>query len=207
MDRYLASYCLSHNWVLGANDPGLIGWLTVIAYLATAALCYATGRIVSKAYACDRRPEQVFWFGLALALMALGFNKQLDLQTPFIGMSKHLAMAEGVYRERRVIQWGFIVFLAALGGSVLAWTCWKLRHRWRDYWLAYGGILLLCGFVLLQASPIHRLDRLPWTKAPAVSGRHIMELAGIGCIGFAGLISLRKARLSNSSTQGALHSR
>ena len=198
MDMDVAAYCLSHDWMLGANDPNLIGWLTAVAYLAVATLCYTTGRAILKASSCGRQPEQVFWFGLALVLVALGFNKQLDLQTPFLGLSKHLAMAAGWYRERCVVQWAFIGCVAMVVGSALVWTCWKLRHRWRDYWLAYVGIAFLLGFVLLQASPIHRVNRVLWLSVLAVPMlRHIMELAGIACIGIAGLISARRARSSN----------
>ena len=197
MDMDVASHCLSHDWVLGANDPDLIGWLTTVAYLAVAVLCYATGRTVLKASSCGRQPEHALWFGLALALVALGFNKQMDLQTPFLGLSKHLAMAEGWYRERRVVQWAFIGCVAVVAASALVWTFWKLRYRWRDYWLAYAGITFLLGFVLLQASPIHRVNRVLWLSVPAVPGlRHIMELTGIACIGIAGLTSLRRARSS-----------
>jgi hypothetical protein len=197
MNVDIVTYCLRHDWVLGANDPDWVGWFTMIAYLIAASSCYLAGRVVPKGSARCGQPEQWFWFGLAVMLVALGFNKQLDLQTPFLGLSKHLAMAEGWYRERRVIQWTFIACMALAAGSIVIWACWKLRRLWRDYWLAYAGIILLLGFVLFRASPIQRVNFPPWPNGTVPGKKHMLELAGIACIGIAGLISRRGARSSN----------
>jgi len=110
-------------------------------------------------------------------------------------LSKHLALAQGWYRQRRVIQWMFDSGVAVVTVGALVWTCWKLRRGWRDFWLAYVGIIFLLVFIFLQASPVRHVNQL-WPSVPAIPGkRHSIELAGIVCIGVAGLISLwRKHR-------------
>src|SRR5882724_3416034 len=64
------------------GDPNPIGWLTTFAYFCVAGFCYWAGRR-EKENAIGRarvRHAPLFWFTLAGVMLALGFNKQLDIQ-------------------------------------------------------------------------------------------------------------------------------
>jgi hypothetical protein len=46
-------------------------------------------------------------------LFALGINKQLDLQTALTELGRVLALSQGWYEQRQVVQFWFIAALAA----------------------------------------------------------------------------------------------
>ena len=66
------------------DDASLLGWLTVAAYLLAAVLCgMTTLRVKDIFHDPYLRQHQLVWGLLTVAMFFLGFNKQLDLQTPF----------------------------------------------------------------------------------------------------------------------------
>jgi len=69
------------GWFPGIGDPSLMGWFTVFAYFFTAYKSRGAARVLRSSLLGSR--ETVLWFGLALLLMFLGINKQLDLQSFF----------------------------------------------------------------------------------------------------------------------------
>ncbi|RYG87135.1 MAG: hypothetical protein EON58_21005, partial [Alphaproteobacteria bacterium] len=69
------------------GDPDIVGWLTVVAYLVAALLSFASYRKPTmmpspgeKAYS-SLLVRRRFWLLVTITLIALGINKQLDLQT------------------------------------------------------------------------------------------------------------------------------
>src|SRR5262245_63104416 len=102
------------RWRPGIGDPTPLGWLTVAAYAVAAALC------ARAALREGRSGPRGFWWGLAAALALLGVNKQLDLQTLLMQVSRDLARAQGWYDRRQAYQRLFIggVAVAALAASL-----------------------------------------------------------------------------------------
>src|SRR5687768_17295721 len=98
------------RWRLGIGDPTVMGWLTVVGYFVAAFLCW---RAATKGSAA--RKVRWFWTALAVLLLFLGFNKQLDLQTAFTFLARDFAKATGWYENRRIVQ-GIFVVMIALGG-------------------------------------------------------------------------------------------
>src|SRR3569833_3825399 len=87
------------HWRPGIGDPTVVGWVTVIAYAVAAVLCLQSAlRIL---HVKDAGPRVVFWSVLAVIMLLLGINKQLDLQTWFTLEGKKLALSEGWYNHRR----------------------------------------------------------------------------------------------------------
>jgi hypothetical protein len=99
---------LSINWSPGIGDPTWIGWITTVAYFIGAALCIPAFR---RAWA-NWRSSAPGWLMLAIALVLLGFNKQLDLQILLTEIGRSLAQHYGWYQQRRTIQTAFIAMLA-----------------------------------------------------------------------------------------------
>ena len=100
------------RWEAGIGDPTVVGWITVVAYGVSAALSLRCARRTAIGL------EHWFWVGAAVALVLLGFNKQLDLQTLVTQIGRDMAMREGWYAERRVAQAAFV--------SALPWPGWSL---------------------------------------------------------------------------------
>jgi hypothetical protein len=68
------------RWSPGIGDPTFFGWLTVALYLVTAYACWRVARQLRSANR-DDRSETAVWAAVAMMFVALGINKQLDLQT------------------------------------------------------------------------------------------------------------------------------
>lgn len=137
------------------GDPTFVGWLTVLIYFL------ATLRCVYKAIESKRAGGNYqFWLFLALFLLSLGINKQLDMQTWFEQTMKAVAEEHGWYAHKALLQKVFIAFLGIGMLTILISFRLYLANTWRNYRLTWIGIVLLCLFILVRAAAFNRLDFL-----------------------------------------------
>jgi hypothetical protein len=144
------------------GDPNPIGWLTTFAYFCVAGFCFWAGRR-EKEQAIGRariRHAPLFWFTLCGVMVALGFNKQLDIQSDITQIGRDMAVSEGWYENRRIVQLIFVTFfgIAAVGAVVAGF--WFMRDLWHRYRMAFVGIIYLCTFVIIRAASFHHIDNL-----------------------------------------------
>ena len=152
-----------------------MGWATVAAYfaaaiLATLAARRATGR------------QRAFWIGLAVILLALTVNKQLDLQSALTEAGRCISKAQGWYEARRSVQ---VIFIkAVLVASALAAACltWAMRRDLGNVWLAVAGFVLLIAFVAVRAVGFHHVDHLIGYELGSVRMNWLLEIGGIAMI-------------------------
>jgi hypothetical protein len=141
------------HWHAGIGDPTIFGWLTVFVYLVAVVRCIVRTQD-SKKYGGNYQ----FWVYLAIFLLLLGINKQLDLQSWFTQTMKENAIAHGWYARRHIMQ---MAFIAAVGLGMLTILL-SLRlfvaNSWRHFKLTWLGIVLLCTFILIRAASFHHLD-------------------------------------------------
>jgi len=175
------------RWQLAGGDPTWLGWLAVVAYVVAACLCVRAARVARHAEHSElgQRRLACFWVLLAVLLLALGVNKQLDLQTLFGRAMRDLAHAQGWYADRRRFQRVFVavagvVSLASL--SALGLGLWPMRRRVR---LALFGLATLLGFVLLRAALFQHVG--PTWVAHSEPLHAWLELFGVGVLGWAAL--------------------
>ena len=174
------------NWHPGIGDPSIMGWVTVAAYFGTSVLALLT------ALKCRRANVETgfrFWGLLAIFLLLLGINKQLDLQSFFTEIGRMLARDEGWYRERRSVQFVFVVIIG-FAGVIAVFSVWyMLRNEWRNYLLPLTGFLLLVTFIIIRAASFHHVERLLKSGPAGVRMNWIMELGGILIIAIGGIYS------------------
>jgi hypothetical protein len=200
------------DWSPGLGDPTIIGWLTVVAYLAGAYLCFLAfkierfrrkrpadglrayldalrwlrrgliGRKRAEVPSVERVPA--LWAGLSLMLLLLGINKQLDLQSLLTELGRIAARDQGWYEGRRTVQVVFILLLVVAGA-------WLLRALWQfsrahlpDLRLALLGALGLVCFVAIRAASFHHVDLLIGTEIAGIDLNAWLENGAIGCIAF-----------------------
>lgn len=188
---------LSRNWKPGIGDPTVMGWVTVAGYFVAAALLLYKRRLALSLYSSDWKQHRRLLLGFALLMIALGLNKQLDLQTFMTDVGRELAEAQGWYENRRVVQ---MILLAALGVGVLGLgiVVMRVRGMLRPHRLALVGMLFLLGFVAMRASSFFKVDRLLGVQFAGVKMNWVFELGGIGIViasVVVSLVVLRKARL------------
>ena len=173
------------RWHPGIGDPTPIGWLTAIAYGVAALLCFR----------CQLRAtpgtSKQFWLFVGLIMTMLSINKQLDLQTWFTEVARDMALEQGWYARRRVVQTMFIASM--LFGAVFAraWLVQLLRHSDRYAKRASFGLLLLMLFVVVRAASFHHIDRLLGMSLQGMSFNAVLELSGIALITIAAAGCLR----------------
>ena len=92
------------RWRPGIGDPTIMGWVTVAAYLVAALGC-GLAAWCEPDFDGSRRPRSRpsrFWLALTTLLVALGINKQLDLQTFVTQVGRDTINAWGCYSASRV---------------------------------------------------------------------------------------------------------
>jgi hypothetical protein len=179
------------RWQPSIGDPTLMGWVTVAAYAGAAVLTFRSAYALRGEARASHAPGLIaknrslarFWRSLALLLLLLGINKQLDLQTLFTQLARDLALAQGWYEERRQFQLLFIAGVAVLGLVGTLGLAFALRKIAARIWLALLGIGFLVSFVLIRAASFHHVDLL--LRAGPVRLNWVFELTGIGLIALA----------------------
>ena len=175
------------RWRPGIGDPTVMGWVTVAAYLVTALGCYWSAWREPMPDG-TRRPHSrpsVFWLILAGLLVALGINKQLDLQSLATQIGRDAIKRWDLYGNRRVLQVGFIAAIALVCAGSFAGLLWVARRSLRHRWPAIVGILFILGFVVIRASSFHRVDVFLSARLGGMKWNWIFELGGISIVGVA----------------------
>jgi hypothetical protein len=180
-----------YEWEPGIGDPTALGWVTVAAYFVAAVLCWLAAR---HARSSDRS-AYVFWLTFTLFMIALGINKQLDLQSLFTAVLKQFAKSTGWYEDRRIFQGVFIVAMAFFGFAFagLAWI-WTSRTLPQHRLTLLGGIFLVC-FIVIRAASFHHIDQILGTPLAFLRINHVLELGGIACIAL-GALKARRGTLA-----------
>ena len=179
-------------WHPGIGDPSSMGWITVAGYALAAWSCWRAGRAQGGMQADSTKH---FWWLLTLGLVALGVNKQLDLQTWLTETGRQLARAQGWYAQRHAMQIGFVVVVAAAG---VAGALAMLRLAWpmsRGRACAGVGLAFLLAFVLMRASSFHHVDVFLASTAMGLRWNWILELSGIGAVATGAWLEWRAATL------------
>ena len=138
------------------GDPNFLGWATFALYMVAGFCCFRVAQ--SKTNGCADVASS--WKGLAIGLLALGLNKQLDLQTLLIRLGRTLAKAMGVSPYRREIQlWFTIGLLLVLVAGILLLRR-KLVAFAREHALATTGAALVCSYAVCRAVSIDHVDAM-----------------------------------------------
>lgn len=162
------------RWHAGIGDATVFGWITVAFYLLAVVRCIIKVN-ASKKFGGN----YLFWHYLAIFLLVLGVNKQLDLQSWFTESLKDAAQNHNWYENRRSVQVGFIVALGI--GMLMTLIAFRLflANTWRNYKLAWIGVILLCTFILIRAASFHHVDILINKEVLGLKLNVILEIGAI----------------------------
>ena len=167
------------RWHAGIGDPTFIGWFTVLVYAVAAVLCVRTTLAARRGGLPWR-----FWAGVSLAMILLGLNKQLDLQSWFTEVGRDLALSDGWYEDRRAVQVWFIAGLAMAAVLLLAGLRHALDDAWHHYRTTCVGLGMLCVFVLMRAASFHHVDTLLRMRWGAISANGLIENSALLVVAF-----------------------
>ena len=153
-----------------------MGWATVVAYGATAVLCFVAFNPL------PRDGKRTFGLIVTAILAFLMVNKQLDLQSAMTAFGRCLSQSQGWYDERQVVQFLFIIGLLVASAILAVVPFWGMRRQIRSVWLAMLGLVFLLLFVAVRAVGFHHFDALIGFEVHNVRMNWVLELGGIAMI-------------------------
>jgi hypothetical protein len=184
-ERILLAVVVDGRWRLGIGDPSVLGWVTVAAYVVSALGCFlAASRELRPA---GSRPAHFssFWLVLASLMIALGINKQLDLQSLITQIGREMVLAQNLYSERRELQAVFILAVALFCAGSLALFLWAARRNLRGRWPALIGIVFILGFVVIRAASFHHVDAFLASRLGGLKWNGVLEIGGTCAVALA----------------------
>lgn len=173
------------RWSPGIGDPTLAGWITVVAYVVAAGMVF---RVIAREAMLEpwlEVTEKRLWWCLLLGVVALGVNKQFDLQTAFTELGRMLAHAQGWYEDRRRVQVAFIAAWSVLGLTLCAVLVWVSFGMPKSTIMALYGAVFLVAFVGIRAASFHHVDafiNLSWfdVKVNVIIENGALALLAVG---------------------------
>jgi hypothetical protein len=176
----LFAFTEADHWRPGIGDPTVVGWVTVLAYcIAMIVCCQSAKRAVMVKR--DGR-EFIFWSILAISMLLLGINKQLDLQTWLTLAGKDLALSEGWYKHRRPVQLVFIIFVAFAGAAGYLGMSRLVQRRRAELRLPLLGFFFVICFVVVRAASFHHIDQFLKFDIGGFRMNWLLELGGISLV-------------------------
>lgn len=176
-----------------------MGWFTAGSYLACAIIAALWATFLNQ---MEESEACAFWFVISVWMVLLGINKQLDLQSLFAEMGRQIAIAQGWYPQRRVVQFSFIVLFGTMSVAAFAWFARTYREWFRRYALAFCGLFFLLSFVVIRAAAFHHFDEVIQYDLHGIKMNWVLELAGIYMIILAGLKEM-VASMKRGNGQGS----
>ncbi|MEQ9482118.1 hypothetical protein [Coleofasciculus sp. F4-SAH-05] len=189
----LFAVIINGHWQPGIGDPTFMGWFTVVAYFITALLCLINALPHPLVFPLQRVSQIRWLWGLfAILLLLLGINKQLDLQSLVTVVGKELALSQGWYQQRRMVQTQFIVGIVVAALVLVSVIGRAIYAERRTYRLALLGLIFLSCFIVIRASSFHHIDALIGWQVVGLRMNWILEIGGIACIAIAAIRTIFK---------------
>jgi hypothetical protein len=182
LSKFLLSVLSCGHMLFGiplVGDPTLVGWTTFALYLVAAFFSFqaATASRSRAALAAGR-----VWNWIAIVLLVLGLNKQLDLQSWIIHSAGRIAQKEQLYQYRRALHAVFFAGLVVvIGAAVFRWSE-KLKQFARALPKAATGCALVGAYILIRAASIDQVDQMLGFDLERVPSLWLLEVGGLALI-------------------------
>lgn len=170
------------TWSPGIGDPSIGGWLTVALYAWAAWACYQVLHRETQQKIYLRRNERLVWRLLLVTMVALGLNKQLDLQSALTELARIHAMEHGWYEHRRRYQAAFIAGVLLSGLTVLSAMLVLVWNAHRATLWTCAGAAGLVSFVAIRATSLHHVDELLGWRLGELTLNGALEMGSLGVI-------------------------
>ena len=136
-----------YGWQPVIGDPSVMGWITVGAYFLTALIALGLVLNSRRWFPSDSGMlQQRFWLVVCLLMLALGVNKQLDLQSLITAMGRYYAERDGWLEYKRYVQFGVIISILVVATIGLLFFIYRMNDLLKTNWLAIVGLTCLLVF-------------------------------------------------------------
>ncbi|MEX1115956.1 MAG: hypothetical protein WEB53_11950 [Akkermansiaceae bacterium] len=170
-------------WRPRIGDPTMMGWFTVAAYgFGAVGALLAAARAGNSKSLDAKRSGQLLWLLVAMLMVLLGLNKQLDLQTLLTDIGRVISHQQGWYENRREFQKWFVLGVLAASGFSVSLLAWKFRSFWREHILLAAGLGFLLTFIVIRVITFHHIEAMLNTTVSGMKMNGFFELGGIALI-------------------------
>jgi hypothetical protein len=169
------------NWSPGIGDPTVEGWATVVLYFLAVLSTWKTANIV-RARERFVAGERYTWSAISILFVALGINKQLDLQTALTELGRVVAENQGWYDDRQIVQVRFVIGVAVICVLVTCALLVLARKSPASTWLALVGTATVLAFVFIRAASFHHIDRFLGSTILGLRWNWVLEMGGISAV-------------------------
>jgi hypothetical protein len=178
----------AYGWQPIIGDPSVMGWITVGAYFLTSLIALRLVLNSRRWFPSDScMLQQRFWLIVCLLMLALGVNKQLDLQSLITAMGRYYAERDGWLEYKRYVQLGVIISILTVAALTLLFFIYRMSDLLKTNWLAIAGLTCLLVFIVSRATSFHHMDIFISTYILGVRVNWLMELGGLAAIGLSAL--------------------
>ena len=127
--------------------------------------------------------ERTVWRWMLAGMIALGINKQLDLQSGLTELARVLAHEQGWYANRRQYQEAFVVASPMLGLTAMAALVLLIWRAPAPTLCACAGAVGLLIFIAIRAASFHRVDEMLGLRLSGLSMNWLLEIGSLLVIG------------------------
>jgi hypothetical protein len=185
----------AYGWQPTIGDPSFMGWVTVGAYFLTSLIALRLVLNSKRWFSADIYPAQMhFWLVVFLLVLALGVNKQLDLQSLITAMGRYYAARDGWLEYKRYVQIGVIISILIIAAVSLLFFFIRMRQLLKINWLAITGLTCLLVFIVSRATSFHHMDIFIGISILGARVNWIMELGELAAIALSALSVGNKAK-------------
>lgn len=175
------------TWSPGIGDPTIGGWVTVVLYALVAWGCHRILRSDRLQRINLSVNERHVWRVLMIGMIALGINKQLDLQSALTEFARILAHEQGWYDHRRQYQEAFIAAVPVAGLTALTAMLVLVWNAPASTLLACAGAAGLVVFIAIRAASFHHVDQMLGWEIGGVRLNWALEMGSLVVIGLGAL--------------------
>jgi hypothetical protein len=169
------------HWLDGIGNLKIGSFIIVAMYLVTSVSCWRLARKLSVER-INTSKEYHAWRAVAVSLLVLSIIKLLDLQTALTEAGRNLALSEGWYAHRQVVQLVFIVFITISGIAAVIVLLIRARKASLSTLLALIGTGFVVAFVIIRAVSFHSVDQFIAKRTLGLSWNWILETSGISLV-------------------------
>ena len=180
------------DWQTAFDDTAVFGLLITALYFVAFLLSIAVVFVDHAIFVNKRRVQSLFWWSIAAFMLLMSINKQLDLQTIFIGLGKSLFLALDLYDVRRDYQRLFSIGFVLVVALCLIFTFIKLLPVIKKHLLAMVGLLFLVIYIDVRMLAVNRLGQVFDPLGQGIPVERLFEFAGVLLIMMNAIILLRQ---------------
>ncbi|MEK0448030.1 MAG: hypothetical protein RL088_298 [Verrucomicrobiota bacterium] len=183
------------RWRPEIGDPTFMGWFTVFAY-AMAAFAALIAAVKAGSAPRAAGASRATWKAIAVLMLLLCVNKQLDLQSLFTDIGRVFAWKYGWYEKRREFQKWFVIGVLVISVATTVLMTVRFRDFWKKSPLLGAGLAFLLTFIVVRAISFHHVDVFLKHAVAGVRMNWFLELTGIAMVSLAALLDYRNARIA-----------